>query len=347
MPIESAEVTMQAKTPIEVDVARRPPEPAPDREPRGPRRRPARDGQLRPAGRDCRCVGGGCLGRLIVLGIDPGTAATGYGIVERNGSKLRLIDYGCLETVSTPGSCRVGCCTSTQAVTELIAEHKPALVGVERLFFNRNVQTAFAVGQARGVVLLAAAQHGVPVYEYGPHEVKMAVTGYGRADKDQVQRMVQVLLGMTMLPRPDDAADALAVAICIAHGQRAARGLDVPPDSARSAQSAVIAFVEGRVVVDRRRFGRRRRRRRRLPRLLRTGHADRAARRRSRPTAHPPPGARGPAGAVRLPHDRGAWLLRAADHGHRRRPEGRPGDRLVAAGGRPAAGHPAGRRGAC
>jgi crossover junction endodeoxyribonuclease RuvC len=96
------------------------------------------------------------------------------------------------------------------------------LVGVERLFFNKNVQTAFAVGQARGVVLLAAAQHGLPVFEYGPHEVKIAVTGYGRAPKDQVQRMVQIVLGMAVLPRPDDAADALAVAICLAHGQRAA-----------------------------------------------------------------------------------------------------------------------------
>ena len=90
-------------------------------------------------------------------------------------------------------------------------------MGVERLFFNKNVQTAFAVGQARGVVLLAAAQHGLPVFEYGPHEVKMAVTGYGRATKDQVQRMVQLVLAMAELPRPDDAADALAVAVCTAH----------------------------------------------------------------------------------------------------------------------------------
>ena len=84
------------------------------------------------------------------------------------------------------------------------------------------MQTAFAVGQARGVVLLAAAEHGVPVFEYGPHEVKIAVTGYGRADKGQVQRMVQALLGMSVLPRPDDAADALAVAICLAHTERPA-----------------------------------------------------------------------------------------------------------------------------
>jgi crossover junction endodeoxyribonuclease RuvC len=158
---------------------------------------------------------------MIVLGIDPGTAATGYGIVERTGSKLRMVDYGCFETLSTDNLPH-RLLLIHQAVSGLIAEHRPELVGVERLFFNRNVQTAFAVGQARGAVLLAAAEAGVPVFEYGPHEVKMAVTGYGRADKAQVQRMVQVVLGMSVLPRPDDAADALAVAICLAHAQRPA-----------------------------------------------------------------------------------------------------------------------------
>jgi crossover junction endodeoxyribonuclease RuvC len=158
---------------------------------------------------------------MIVLGVDPGTAATGYGIVERSGSRLRAVDYGCFETVPADDPPR-RLLYIHQAISELIEEHQPALIGVERLFFNRNVQTAFAVGQARGVVLLAAAQAGVPVFEYGPHEVKMAVTGYGRAGKDQVQRMVQIVLGLTVLPRPDDAADALAVAICLAHAQRPA-----------------------------------------------------------------------------------------------------------------------------
>ena len=153
---------------------------------------------------------------MIVLGIDPGTAATGYGLVERDGSKLRLVDYGCLQTLSTQ-ALPIRLLEIHRAVTELIITYKPAQIGVERLFFTRNVQTAFAVGQARGVVLLAAAEHGLPVFEYGPHEVKMAVTGYGRADKGQVQRMVQVVLGMAKLPKPDDAADALAVAICTAH----------------------------------------------------------------------------------------------------------------------------------
>jgi crossover junction endodeoxyribonuclease RuvC len=158
---------------------------------------------------------------LIVLGIDPGTAATGYGIVQRTGSELRALDYGCLETLSTQALPQ-RLLEIHSGVIELIETHDPAFLGVERLFFNKNVQTAFAVGQARGVVLLAAAERGVPVFEYGPHEVKMAVTGYGRADKGQVQRMVQLMLHMEKLPRPDDAADALAVAICTAHGQRAA-----------------------------------------------------------------------------------------------------------------------------
>jgi crossover junction endodeoxyribonuclease RuvC len=155
---------------------------------------------------------------IIVLGIDPGTAATGYGVVERDGSKLRAIDYGCLETLPTQ-ELPVRLLEIHRAVTELILTHRPAQLGIERLFFNKNVQTAFAVGQARGVVLLAAAEHGLPVFEYGPHEVKLAVTGYGRAGKEQVQRMVQIVLGMPIMPRPDDAADALAVAICVAHAQ--------------------------------------------------------------------------------------------------------------------------------
>ncbi len=155
---------------------------------------------------------------MIVLGIDPGTAATGYGVVEREGAKLRALDYGCVETLPTMDLPR-RLLEIHRAVTELILTHKPVQLGVERLFFNKNVQTAFAVGQARGVVLLAAAEHGLPVFEYGPHEVKLAVTGYGRADKRQVQRMVQAVLGMSVLPRPDDAADALAVAICVAHAQ--------------------------------------------------------------------------------------------------------------------------------
>ncbi len=158
---------------------------------------------------------------MIVLGIDPGTARTGYGLVRRDGSRLVALDFGCLETIpdrELPERLLL----IHQAVSELIEEHRPEVVGVERLFFNKNVQTAFAVGQARGVVLLAAAQAGLPVYEYGPHEVKMAVTGYGKAPKDQVQRMVQMILGLSAIPHPDDAADALAVAVCLANAWRPA-----------------------------------------------------------------------------------------------------------------------------
>ena len=158
---------------------------------------------------------------MIVLGIDPGTATTGYGVVERIGSRIRAVDYGCIQTPSTfPLPQRL--LEIHAAIEDLIERHEPALMAVERLFFNRNVQTAFAVGQARGTVLLTAAEHAIPVFEFTPNEVKTAVTGYGRAPKDQVQRMVQVVLGLAELPRPDDAADALAIAICLAHSQVAA-----------------------------------------------------------------------------------------------------------------------------
>jgi crossover junction endodeoxyribonuclease RuvC len=153
---------------------------------------------------------------VIILGIDPGTAALGYGIVERNGGRLRAIDYGCLETSpDLPMPERL--LAIHGLVDDLIALHQPAIVAVERLFFSKNAQTAMGVGQARGVVLLAAAQHGAPVQEATPNEVKSAIAGYGAADKGQVQRMVQLVLGMTELPRPDDAADALAIAVCIAN----------------------------------------------------------------------------------------------------------------------------------
>ena len=156
---------------------------------------------------------------MIVLGIDPGTAALGYGIVDRNGGGLRAIDFGCLTTsADLPLPERL--LRIHDLVAELIETHHPALVAVERLFFSKNVQTAFAVGQARGVVLLAAAQAGVTVREATPNEVKMGVTGYGRAEKGQVARMVSVILGLPEIPTPDDTADALAIAICCANAER-------------------------------------------------------------------------------------------------------------------------------
>ena len=157
---------------------------------------------------------------MIVLGIDPGTASLGYGIVERIAGRLREVDHGCLSTSPDKGLPQ-RLLEIHSLVDELISLHQPDLIGVERLFFSRNVQTAFAVGQARGVVLLAAAQHGTPVREATPNEVKSAITGYGAADKEQVQRMVQLVLGMSELPRPDDAADALAIATWVANTERA------------------------------------------------------------------------------------------------------------------------------
>jgi crossover junction endodeoxyribonuclease RuvC len=156
---------------------------------------------------------------LIVLGIDPGTARTGYGLVERQGAHLRAVDFGCLETpAGRPLAERL--MLIDQGLEDLVETHRPHLVAIERLFFNKNVRTATAVGEARGVALLVAGRHGLAIHEYGPHEVKQAVTGHGRADKRQVQRMVQALLALPELPRPDDAADALAVAVCLAHSVR-------------------------------------------------------------------------------------------------------------------------------
>ena len=156
---------------------------------------------------------------MIILGIDPGTAMLGYGLIERVGPRLRAIDYGVITTPSDmPLPERLA--VIYMGLTDLIALHAPVLMGVERLFFTKNVQTAFAVGQARGVVLLAAAQHGVDVREATPNEVKVATAGHGAAGKDQVQRMVQAVLGLAEIPEPDDAADALAIAICVAHRER-------------------------------------------------------------------------------------------------------------------------------
>jgi crossover junction endodeoxyribonuclease RuvC len=156
---------------------------------------------------------------MIVLGIDPGTAAMGYGIVESKSGRLRMVDAGCL-TTKPDASLPKRLLAIHGLLDELIALHRPDLLAVERLFFSRNAQTAFAVGQARGVVLLAAAQAEVPVREATPNEVKVAVTGYGAADKEQVGRMVAVCLGLKEPPRPDDTADALAVAIWAANAER-------------------------------------------------------------------------------------------------------------------------------
>lgn len=155
---------------------------------------------------------------MLALGIDPGTAILGYGLVKSTGNRLSMVDYGCIRSSPRDGLAE-RLAGLYDAVRDVIEARRPEVVAVEELFFNRNAKTALAVGQARGVVLLAAAHAGVPVAEYTPLEVKMAVTGYGRAEKEQVQAMVRILLGLAEVPRPDDAADALAVAICCLHSR--------------------------------------------------------------------------------------------------------------------------------
>ena len=158
---------------------------------------------------------------MLVLGIDPGTAITGYGLVRDDDEELALITCGAITTsADQPLPQRLA--AIYERLSALIAEHRPQAVVVEQLFFSRNVRTALAVGQARGVALLAAAHAKVPVYEYTPLQVKQAVAGYGRADKAQVQEMVRLLLKLDVVPQPDDAADAVAVAVCHLHSARMA-----------------------------------------------------------------------------------------------------------------------------
>ena len=150
---------------------------------------------------------------MIVLGIDPGLAATGYGVVAQRGVRLLALDGGVIDTpAGRPSEARLA--AIFDRVGDLLAEHDPGAVALEALYFGQNVRTAFAVGQARGVALLAAGQRAVPCVDYTPQQIKSAVCGSGRAAKGQVQDMVKRLLGLSDPPRPDHAADALAVAIC-------------------------------------------------------------------------------------------------------------------------------------
>lgn len=158
-----------------------------------------------------------------VLGVDPGTATTGYGVVEETAEGIRALAYGVITTpAGQPLPQRLQ--TLYQELRRLIREWRPDEAAVEELYFNVNVRTALSVGQARGVVLLALADAGLRVAEYGPGEVKQALTGYGGAEKRQMQEMVRMLLGLEKPPSPDDAADALAVAVCHLHSARL-RGL--------------------------------------------------------------------------------------------------------------------------
>ena len=152
---------------------------------------------------------------MIILGIDPGYAIVGVGVVEYSGNKFRTLDYFAITTEAhTPFEERLK--IIYEGICETIEKYKPDFMAVEELFFNNNAKTAIAVGQARGVILLGAVNANVPIYEYTPLQVKQAVAGYGRADKHQVQYMVKLLLKLDKTPKPDDAADALAAALC--HG---------------------------------------------------------------------------------------------------------------------------------
>ncbi len=159
-----------------------------------------------------------------IMGIDPGIAITGYGILDYNGSQFQTVDYGAILTEAhTPLPWRLN--KLYNQLKDLLENFQPQHFAVEQLFFNKNTRTALTVGQARGVILLAAEQSGLQIAEYTPLQVKQAVVGEGRAEKQQVQYMVRLLLGLAKVPKPDDVADALAIAICHAYRANAWGGL--------------------------------------------------------------------------------------------------------------------------
>ena len=156
---------------------------------------------------------------MLVLGLDPGTAATGYGVVKSQGSRLILLDYGVIQTPATWAMPERLKKIFTE-IQNLIQQYDPDAMAIEEIFYHRNAKTVIAVAQSRGVALLAAAVAGIDIAEYTPLQVKQSVVGYGQAEKQQVQFMVQRLLQLSELPQPDDAADALAIAICHLHSYR-------------------------------------------------------------------------------------------------------------------------------
>jgi crossover junction endodeoxyribonuclease RuvC len=156
---------------------------------------------------------------VLVLGVDPGTAITGYGLVREEEDGLTLVDYGVITTpAGQPLPERLQ--TIYHGLADVARKHQPQQAAVEELFFSRNVRTALSVGHARGVALLALVDAGLAIHEYKPLEIKQAITGYGGADKQQVQEMVRLLLNLDHVPQPDDAADAVAVAVCHIHSAR-------------------------------------------------------------------------------------------------------------------------------
>ncbi len=149
---------------------------------------------------------------MLILGIDPGLARLGWGVVEETKQTPRALAYGCFETLSkTPHAERLA--AVHKELLRLIKKYHPDKIAVEKLFFSKNVKTALQVGEARGVILMTAAILNIPIVEISPKEVKQTLTGYGQADKTQIQRMIQLLLKLKNIPKPDDAADALAIAL--------------------------------------------------------------------------------------------------------------------------------------
>ena len=153
---------------------------------------------------------------MIILGIDPGIAIVGWGVLDYQGSKFKVIDFGSIQTPSTM-STEDRLCAVYDALASIIEKYKPEQMAIEELFWNTNQKTGIRVSEARGVILLCARKHGLEIAEYTPLQVKQAVVGYGRAEKKQVITMVTMLLGLPKPPKPDDTADALAIAICHGH----------------------------------------------------------------------------------------------------------------------------------
>jgi crossover junction endodeoxyribonuclease RuvC len=174
---------------------------------------------------------------MAVIGIDPGTAITGYGIVEELGDgSLRAIDYGVLKTTANEIT-EVRLKLIFEQLNRLLLLHSLDCAAVEKLFFQKNVKTALSVGQARGVILLSLTLAKMKVYEYNPVDIKQSVAGYGHADKKQMQQMVKILLGLDRIPEPDDAADALAVAICHIHSIKLLNSIEPDEDDNKFIQS--------------------------------------------------------------------------------------------------------------
>lgn len=153
---------------------------------------------------------------MVILGIDPGYAIVGWGVIEYKANKFKVIDYGAVTTeAKTPFPLRL--CDIYNGLCDIIKKYQPEVLSMEKLFYNNNAKTVIDVAQARGVITLAAQQNGLKIAEYTPLQVKQSVTGYGRAVKKQVQEMTRIILNLEKIPKPDDTADALAMAICHAH----------------------------------------------------------------------------------------------------------------------------------